>query len=256
MAFTPNKEQQDFIDTKNVSVLVSASAGSGKTTTMVHKLIDIICKDRVSIQDLLIVTYTNASASEMKQKVYNAILEKIRETTDEDLLEFLYNELENVNVADIGTLHSVCKKILSKYFYKIDQNPSFRLIIDKERDYLFTTTIDKVIKRHIVDLKDEFYVLYENFSQKRNMSVLYGVVNKIYTFLITKPNYESWVEIMYNTCYTDLENNVCARYILDYSSYNDIAFGDDSLIADMLIKKESILQFLHTSMSKKTIFIK
>ena len=211
MAFKPNEEQQLFISTKDKNVLVSASAGSGKTTTMVHKLVDIICNDKVHISELLIVTYTNAAANEMKQKIYNALLAKLREV-DEESQEFLYQELESINVSDIGTLHSVCKKILAKYFYKLNQNPSFSLILDKEQEYIFASTIDKVVKRRILNINDKFYHLYENFSQKRNMNAMYSVISRIYTFLITKPDYKACVKDMFQVCYTDISNNICAKF--------------------------------------------
>lgn len=238
MAFIPNDEQQLFIDTKKKNVLVSASAGSGKTTTMVHKLVDIICNDRVPVSKLLIVTYTNAAASEMKQKIYNALLERLRSIeNDEKLQEFLYQELESISVADIGTLHSVCKKILAKYFYKLNQNPSFGLIIDKEQEYLFSSTIDKVVKNRILNVDDKFYDLYENFSQKRNTSVMYSVISRIYTFLITKPDYKSWVRDMYSSCYVDIDSNVCAKFILDY--YKEIVGAERKTLWDYLMIAES-----------------
>ncbi|MBO7218832.1 MAG: UvrD-helicase domain-containing protein, partial [Clostridia bacterium] len=237
MAFKPNEEQQLFIDTKDKNVLVSASAGSGKTTTMVHKLVDIICNDRVSVSKLLIVTYTNAAANEMKQKIYNAMLNKLKEVEDESLQEFLYQELESINVADIGTLHSVCKKIISKYFYKIHLNPSFSLIMDKEQEYLFASVMDKVIKKRILNLNDSFYTLYDNFSQKRNMHAMYSVILKLYTFLITKPNHKDWVDKMLDASYDKVENNICGTFLLNY--YKDILSHENIVLETALVEATS-----------------
>ncbi|MBQ9791608.1 MAG: UvrD-helicase domain-containing protein, partial [Clostridia bacterium] len=247
MAFKPNEEQQLFISTKDKNVLVSASAGSGKTTTMVHKLVDIICNDKVHISELLIVTYTNAAANEMKQKIYNALLAKLREV-DEESQEFLYQELESINVSDIGTLHSVCKKILAKYFYKLNQNPSFSLILDKEQEYIFASTIDKVVKRRILNINDKFYHLYENFSQKRNMNAMYSVISRIYTFLITKPDYKAWVKDMFQVCYTDISNNICAKFILDY--YKEIVSHEKQALSEFLVRAES------SGLEKFVVYIK
>ena len=71
--FAPNKDQQDFIDTIGKNLLVSASAGSGKTSTMIQKLVKILADNKEPITTLLVVTYTNAAASEMRQKLYNEL---------------------------------------------------------------------------------------------------------------------------------------------------------------------------------------
>ena len=92
MAVEPNDEQKLFIKSKNSNVLVSASAGSGKTYTMIQKLIHMLCEDKTSINSLLVLTFTEAAASEIKQRLYNEISNKL-ENCDEDQKEFLQKQL-------------------------------------------------------------------------------------------------------------------------------------------------------------------
>ena len=74
MAYTPNDEQIKFLESENSNVLVSASAGSGKTSTMIQKLMNIILVQKVSVKNLMVLTFTDAAATEIKQKLYNAIV--------------------------------------------------------------------------------------------------------------------------------------------------------------------------------------
>ena len=94
--FTPNDEQLDFIKTLDKNILVSASAGSGKTSTMVEKILQIV-KNGVDIDNMLIITYTVASANEMKQRLRFAIVGAIRESDNENDISHLYNQLEKLN---------------------------------------------------------------------------------------------------------------------------------------------------------------
>lgn len=123
MANKLNAEQQQFVSTLNTDVLVSASAGSGKTTTMIEKLKSLIINDLVPVKNLLVVTFTEAAASEMKQKLYVELAQAIANSNfNEEKLNYFYEQLFLISSADIGTLHSVCKKIVSKYFMKLTLN--------------------------------------------------------------------------------------------------------------------------------------
>ena len=118
MAYTPNDEQIKFLESENSNVLVSASAGSGKTSTMIQKLMNIILVQKVSVKNLMVLTFTDAAATEIKQKLYNAIVASLS-TAQPDNKKFLKNQLDIIDSAEIGTLHSVCKKLIIKYFYEI-----------------------------------------------------------------------------------------------------------------------------------------
>ena len=148
MAYTPNEEQKLFLDSSNSNVLVSASAGSGKTSTMIQKLMQIILNEHVSVKKLLVLTFTDAAATEIKQKLFNQITEALK-TVDQKDKEFLNSQLDLINSAEIGTLHSVCKKLIVKYFYEINESPDFSMLSDKESKYLIDYSISSVFEKHI-----------------------------------------------------------------------------------------------------------
>ena len=150
--FKPNEDQIKFLESHNKSVLVSASAGSGKTSTMIQKILHLLVSNYTPITNFMVVTYTNAAAGEIKQKLYNAITEKINQIESIKEKNFLKNELDNLNNAEIGTLHAICKKLIIKYFYEVGQSPDFKLLSEKDAKYLFESAIDKIIQK-----SDEIY---------------------------------------------------------------------------------------------------
>lgn len=211
--FKPNAEQLSFIETMDKNVLVSASAGSGKTTTMVEKIIRIV-KNGISIDNLLIITYTVASANEMKQRIYRSLIEEIRNSENEDEVAYLSTQLEKLNNCDIGTIHSICKKIISKYFYVINQDVNFGIV--EQSDYLFMTATNTVFKKFIVSDNEDFFQLYESYNKKRNDKTLTEIVKTLHYFFSSKVDALAWKKHVLEKCYdSNVKTNICVNYILD-----------------------------------------
>ena len=227
--FTLNAEQAAFVSNKDGNVLVSASAGSGKTTTMISKLVDLIVNQNVPVTNLLVVTFTEAAAQEMKQKLYFELVDKIKSGTfSDDKLASLYTELDNIMVADIGTLHSVCKKIVTKYFYAVSIEPNFKIIADVEYQSMFNTALDNVFNTYVESGDEEFYATFEAFNEKRNFGKLKSVVTTLYNFFSEQVNAEGW---FYRVCdqitNPDLNINTCAKYLYEYYHSNLCGYIDD-----------------------------
>lgn len=216
--FKPNKQQLAFLEADGSNLLVSASAGSGKTSTMVQKLVGIISNLKVPITSLLVVTYTNAAASEIKQKLFNEISQKIVASSDTAEKAFLEKQLDNLSNAEIGTLHAICKKLIIKYFYEVEQTPDFSLLSDKESKYLFDMAVSEVVRNHIQSDDESFFELYDSYNSKRNDSQLRTMILQIYNYKIAKLNYEEWEEDFIKNSYNDdlLSNNVCQKLLTYY----------------------------------------
>lgn len=213
--YKPNKQQQKFLDTINCNVLVSASAGSGKTSTMIQKLVGIITKEKAPISSLLVVTYTNAAAGEIKSKLFNE-LSKNMATADAQNRDFLQKALENINNAEIGTLHAICKKLIVKYFYKLQISPDFDLLSDREGKYLLDTAINNVFDRHISSGDEEFFELYDCYNSKRNDIHLKTMCLTLYNFKCSKIGYNEWKKDFLNSSYDEnLKSNIAGEFILE-----------------------------------------
>lgn len=214
--YEPNDDQKEFLKDGKYNVLVSASAGSGKTSTMIQKLLMLLDKYKFPISSLLVVTFTNSAGAEIRQRLYLAISEHLSTVTDPKDKEYFQKQLENIGNADIGTLHSICKKLIVKYFYAIEQSPDFNLIVDKETEYLFDCAIESVFKKHIVSGDEEFFTLYSSYNSDRSDSNLRNIIKSLHNYAGSKPDYKEWLAKTSDASYnTDLNNNIACKYILD-----------------------------------------
>lgn len=212
-SFEPNNEQRQFISELNKNVLVSASAGSGKTSSMVQKIISII-DSGVGLNEMLIVTYTIASANEMKQKLYRAISQKMTECR-EGMRDFYMAQLDVLNNCDIGTIHSFCKKVVSKYFYVIDQDTNFGIL--EKNDYLYSMAVRRVFNQYISAEDANFFELYESYNKKRDEKILINVIKTLHDFFSSKIDVEQWKQYVLDRCYnTKIDENICTQFVLDY----------------------------------------
>ena len=126
------REQQKVIELRNRNILVSAAAGSGKTAVLVERIIRILT-DRdnpVDVDRLLIVTFTEAAAAEMKERIRGAI-EKELENRPEDV--HLQRQATLIHSARITTIHSFCLSVIREHFHVIDIDPGFRIAEEGDR---------------------------------------------------------------------------------------------------------------------------
>lgn len=264
LAFEPNEEQVEFLNSKNSNVLVSASAGSGKTSTMIQKLMLILIEDRVPINKLLVLTFTDAAASEIKQKLYTSITEKI-EGKDGDRA-FLKSQLDNINSAEIGTLHSVCKKLIIKYFYEINQSPDFKLLTERESKYLIDISMNNVFEKYISGDDNDFFELYDCYNSKRNETSLKKILLSLFNYLRNKSDYRAWLKnhiepsfnvnlnenvsciFLYNYCLeqlgyfvSDINQLIEIANTLDYTKYLDFLYQKKQTL-DEILHAQNFLQ--------------
>ena len=101
-----NPDQQRAIDVRNKNILVSASAGSGKTGVLIQRLVELVTKDGVQLNEILAMTFTNAAAAEMKKRLSSEITRLIAECNDEKEKRYLNSQLTQLTTAHISTIHS------------------------------------------------------------------------------------------------------------------------------------------------------
>ena len=139
-------EQHEAIYTRNKDILVSAGAGSGKTFVMINRIVDIIVSERKSIKNFLVVTFTNAAATEMRAKLEKELKKAISsgKYTPEDITH-IRKQLDLLPEADICTLHKFCQNVIQKYFYCLEIDPTFSLVDPKEGELLSTIALQNTI---------------------------------------------------------------------------------------------------------------
>ena len=123
MAKRWTKEQKQAIDARGSDLLIAAAAGSGKTAVLVERIITKLLREGQEIDRLLVVTFTNAAASEMRQRIGVAIAKQLEETPEDIHLQ---NQMAFLPRADIKTIHAFCLQVIREYYHLLELDPKVR----------------------------------------------------------------------------------------------------------------------------------
>ena len=165
--------------------------GSGKTTVLVERIINKIINENVDIDKLLICTFTNAAAAEMRQRILDALYKKIDENPENENLQ---RQIVLLNKASISTIHAFCLEIIKNYFYEIDLPSSFRVGDVGEVELLKQESIDEVFDELYEEENESFLKLVNKFTTYRDDSRLKELILRIYNFSQSMPFPEDWLE--------------------------------------------------------------
>lgn len=196
--FTPS--QQAAVDHDGHDILVSASAGSGKTSVLVARVIQKILKG-TDVDTLLVVTFTEAAATEMRQRIQAALRDASEKATEPAVKQRLRQQLSLVPTAQISTLHAFCLKVIKQFYYVIDRDPVFRLLSDTAERLLLADQVWQRVREafynHEYVKENEqdtlFYELAQNFSNDRNDDGLTDIVFELLDFANANPNPVKWL---------------------------------------------------------------
>ncbi len=172
-------EQKDAIYKKGSNILVAAAAGSGKTAVLVERIIQKIILDGVDIDKLLVVTFTNAAASEMRERVLEAIYKKLDEEPDNLNLQKQINLLGKSNIC---TIHSFCLDVIKNNFFEIDISPNFRIASEEEIVLLKQEVLDNLFEQKYESEDKEFLKLTDIYTDYKGDDELKNLVLKLFEF--------------------------------------------------------------------------
>lgn len=211
MNFSPS--QQKVIDLRNKNILVSAAAGSGKTTVLVERIIKLILNENEDIDKFLIVTFTNAAASGMRQKIHKALIKEMKVS---DNKEHLSRQLNLLSRSHISTIHAFCIDVVRKNFHIIGIDPNFRIGDVNEVDILLQESIDEVLESYYAKRHPNFIQLVECFTGNRGDSELNEIIKDIYKFILSFPDPLPWLEEkieMLSMSEYELENSIWVKSV-------------------------------------------
>ncbi len=183
--FEKIEEQDAVLSSYNKNIVVSASAGSGKTSVMIRKIVDLIAKG-VHVKELLVLTYTNAAASEMKQKLLDYMSQEAQHNKN------LLDEIEDVSLADISTVDSFCQKIVKKYFYAIDIDPGFNIIQGSMQKQIQLKALKKALDIFKAQNSEKYFNLFDIYAKNRTDKNISNLVMKLYNYSCSILDYEDW----------------------------------------------------------------
>ena len=189
MAWT--KEQEKAIHQKDDNILVAAAAGSGKTAVLVERIVNKITNENIDVDKLLVVTFTNAAATEMRERVLDSIYKKLEEEPDNVNLQ---RQIVLLNKSHISTIHAFCLEVIKNNFYKTNISPNFRLANTPEIELLKMETLEEVFDGLYEEKNEGFIKLINTYCGYRDDDKLKELILKIYKFIQSMPYPEDWLE--------------------------------------------------------------
>lgn len=180
------------IKERDKNIIVSAAAGSGKTRVLVDRVIDLVVNDKVDIDKMVIVTFTNKASVEMKDRIRLALEEILEE---DPANKFIKNQVKLIKHAHIQTMHSFASDMLREYFYYFDNlSPAFKVVSESTNVLLKEAAIDEVFDEEYERGREEFHRFIHNFSTSRNDRNAKNVVLQTYEKSTSQIDPIEWLE--------------------------------------------------------------
>ncbi len=233
MAWT--EAQQKVIDTRNKNLLVSAAAGSGKTAVLVERIICMISKGEkpLDIDHLLVVTFTNAAAAEMRERIGKALEAKLLAEPENCHLQ---KQLSLLQSAQITTIHSFCLNILRNYFHRIDLDPSFKIAEESEITLMKSDVIADILERWYEEGREEFHTFVESYSYSKSDLPIEELILQLYNFSMSDPWPKAWIARM-----REVFDIASVKRMCETSWMKELVAYIDTVVGDLLRKNKKAL---------------
>ncbi len=212
------KEQESAIYENNCNLLVSAGAGSGKTAVLVERILNKILNCDIDITNLLVVTFTNAAASEMKERILNKLYEKLEEDSDNIRLQ---EQIININKANIMTIHSFCLSVIRQYYYKIDLDPNFKITNELDNELTKNNILDEMFDEKYEDenIDQMFLDICQMYDNTNDLNALKELILDIYKYVQNMPLSDKFLHDLISKLnennLDDFEDTLIAKYAIN-----------------------------------------
>ncbi|MDE5755913.1 MAG: UvrD-helicase domain-containing protein, partial [Clostridia bacterium] len=213
---TWTKEQLDVINSVDANTLVSASAGSGKTTVMLERIVRIITgesgKKKTPLKRIIMVTFNESVASELKSKISARLAKKLAVSDDKD---YLREQIEDVPLADISTMHSLCSSIIKNNFEYLGIQPSYSIVDDSEKQVLFGKAVANVMKEYRENYDYQIDILINYLGGEDRFC---STLAKLYAFLEAQLDREAYLKEIAFACYDGdfKKSKLAKRYLAEF----------------------------------------
>ena len=184
------EEQQQAINEKGANILVAAAAGSGKTAVLVERIINKVINEKIDIDRILVVTFTSAAASEIRERILEAIYKKLEENPEDTNLQ---KQINLINKANISTIHSFCLDVIRNNFYELDISSNFRVADTTEIELMKYEVLDELFEEKYLSNDKDFEDLINIYTGYRGDEGLQNLVLNIYKFIQSSPFPEKWL---------------------------------------------------------------
>ncbi|OON94318.1 MAG: hypothetical protein ATN31_03815 [Candidatus Epulonipiscioides saccharophilum] len=191
MSFT--KSQELAINIRKKNILVSAAAGSGKTAVLTERVIKRILEKSLDLDRFLIVTFTKAAASEMKERIEIKLYNEIAKTNDALEIHYLQKQIGLLAKSSISTIHSFCARLIKIYFNELNLEPNMRTATEQEFLLIQNESINEVLEIAFEEGSSQFYNLCDMYGSVRGFDILAKMILDIYKFSQSIPFPKKWL---------------------------------------------------------------
>jgi len=210
--------------------------GSGKTAVLVERMINRILKEKIDIDKILVVTFTNAAASEMRERILMAIDKRIEENPDDI---FLQRQIVLLNKANICTIHAFCLEVIRNNFFELDIPANFRIAEASEIELIKQDVIEELFEEKYFVQNEEFIKLINAYTGYRGDEPLKEIILSLYKYIQSNPFPIEWLNEKVNMFKTkdnieDFADTLWGKILLDYIG-NEL---EDSIVKLKKIKKD------------------
>ena len=186
--------QKEAIETGGKNLLVAAAAGSGKTAVLVERIIQQVLGGACDVDKLLVMTFTDAAAREMRQRVESSLEKALEAEMDPKRAAQIERQLVLLSGASISTIHKFCIRVLQRHFEAIDLDPEFRIGNEQELALLRQDVIEQLFEEEYDKGTASFLQFVDDYGDDRGDDDLYALVERVYTFSLSQPFPDDWLE--------------------------------------------------------------
>ena len=201
------KKQEEAINEKG-DILVAAAAGSGKTAVLVERNIRKIIDDKIDINRILAITFTNAAASEMKERILKSLYNELEKNENDDIKR----QIRLLPKANISTIHSFCFNIIKENFFNLNLSSDVIIGQVEELEILKQQALDEVLEEEYITKEDVFIDLLNIYSEYRDDEGLRNEILRIYKFLDSVPFNEDWINVALNDISVNVDDYSKTKY--------------------------------------------
>ncbi len=227
------KQQQEVIDARKCNILVSAAAGSGKTAVLVERIIGLI-REGIDVDTLLVVTFTEAAAAQMRERLRNKLSE-IAAAEPEN--RHIQKQTVLIHNAQITTIHGFCLTVIKNHFQEISLEPGFRVADEGEMKLMLHDVMEDMLEAYYLHAEPDFLAFAERYAQVGDTEKLSDMIIRLYNDAMSHAFWEERLEqcraeLTYETI-EDLEQADWMKYIY---AYEDAVLRDCHRLAQKAVK--------------------
>lgn len=189
------REQQAAVDSRDENLLLAAAAGAGKTRTLTERVVNLLEERACEVDELLIMTFTNAAAQEMRSRIQAALMKRLEAELDTENQAHLERQIIFLSSAHISTFHSFCQAVLRRNFSRIDLDPKFRAADTNELEILKREVIEELFEENYAGGSEAFKKFADEFGGNiRGDEKIHEMIIKLHEFALSMPYPDAWLD--------------------------------------------------------------